>query len=372
MTRELPIVSFVAPSGTGKTTFLERLIPALRARGVRVMAIKHDVHRFDVDRDGKDTARLTAAGAARVLIANRQKLALMAALDGEVPLRTLVERYARDVDLVLTEGYRGSAMPKLLVHRSTATPRRPWPDGTIAAIQNLVAVVGDTTPDEVPEGTPRLPLDDAGPCADFLVERFLPRQPVRRLTGVVLAGGHSRRMGEDKASLVFADEPLLPRVVQRLRQVCDDVIVVARTEQELPALPDDVRVLTDLLPDLGPLGGLLTGLAAARTPFVFLAACDLPHLDPELVRWLAAHPARADVLLPQRDGHAEPTHAIYGAACLAAIKGAVLSGELGMGSWLGSVRVERIPEEAWRAVDPGGRSFLNVNTPEDLERARGL
>ena len=73
MTRELPIVSFVAPSGTGKTTFLERLIPALRARGVRVMAIKHDVHRFDVDRDGKDTARREALYQGRDLEGEKAK-----------------------------------------------------------------------------------------------------------------------------------------------------------------------------------------------------------------------------------------------------------------------------------------------------------
>ena len=73
-----------------------------------------------------------------------------------------------------------------------------------------------------------------------------------------------------------------------------------------------------------------------------------------------------------RDGHAQPTHAIYGARCLGAIKQAVLSGELGMGTWLGAVRVERVGEAQWRAVDPDGRSFLNVNTPDDLARVETL
>ena len=166
-----PIVSFVAPSGTGKTTFLEKLIPALAARGLRVMVLKHDVHRFDVDHPGKDTHRFTAAGAHRVLITNRHKLALMGKADGEVPVLTLVERYGDGVDLVITEGYRSSAMPKILVARADATPKRPWADGTIAAIRNLVAVVADHDI-AVPQGdVARFPLGDPGPCAEFLVDR---------------------------------------------------------------------------------------------------------------------------------------------------------------------------------------------------------
>jgi molybdopterin-guanine dinucleotide biosynthesis protein A len=180
-------------------------------------------------------------------------------------------------------------------------------------------------------------------------------------------------MGEDKAALHFGGELLLPRLTERLQTVCEKVVVVRRAGQELPPLPPDIHVVEDLVPGMGPLGGLLTGLAAAPTPFVFLGACDLPLLDPDLIRWLAQHPGRgADVLLPMRDGHAEPTHAVYGARCLGAIKQAMLSGELGMGTWLGALRVERIPEADWRQVHPDGRSFLNVNTPSDLARAEAL
>jgi molybdopterin-guanine dinucleotide biosynthesis protein A len=371
-----PIVSFIAPSGTGKTTFLERLIPALSSRGLRVMVVKHDVHRFDVDHPGKDTHRFTAAGAHRVLITNRSKLALMGAADGEIPLLTLVERYGDGVDLVITEGYRGSAMPKILVARRGAEIRRPWAPDALAAVRNLVAVVSDHEVALPPEHgrAERLPLDDPGPCVAFLAARVAASLPVQRaMTGVLLAGGRSRRMGTDKAQLRVHGELVLPRLAERLGSCCDEVVVVRRARQELPALPGGVRVVEDLVPAMGPLGGLLTGLAAASTPFVFLAACDLPMLDPALIRWLAAQPpGPADVLLPQRDGHPEPTHAIYGARCLGAIKQAMLSGELGMGTWLGSLRVERVPEERWRTVHPDGRSFLNVNTPEDLARVEAL
>ena len=85
-----PIVSFVARSGTGKTTFLCKLIPALRARGVRMMVVKHDVHGFEVDKPGKDTWRLRQAGAQRVVIANAEQIAVMGRSDGEQPLLSLV------------------------------------------------------------------------------------------------------------------------------------------------------------------------------------------------------------------------------------------------------------------------------------------
>lgn len=369
-----PVVSFVAPSGTGKTTFLEKLIPALGRRGLRVLVIKHDVHKFDVDREGKDTQRLTAAGAWRVLIANRQKMAVMGKVDGEVPLRSLVERFGDGVDLVITEGYRRSAMPKILVWRSTAEHRRPWPEGAVAGIDDLVAMVCDAPHPEAGPDVRQLPLHHAEPCADFLVDELFAERlgpaPARELTAVLLAGGHSRRMGIDKASLTFRGAPLLPALVERLGSICSGgVIAVKRSGQTLPALPDGTRVVDDLLPDLGPLGGLLTGLAVAPTPWVFLTACDLPLLDVRLIDWMRRQPAQADVVLPMRDGHAEPVHAIYGVRCLGAIKRSILSGELGMGAWLGSMRVARLDESAWRPVHPSGASFVNVNTPEDLARA---
>jgi molybdopterin-guanine dinucleotide biosynthesis protein A len=210
----------------------------------------------------------------------------------------------------------------------------------------------------------------------FLVSRFLSggSSVDRELTGVLLAGGESKRMGRPKADLTFRGKPLLPALVERLQTVCTGgVLVVRRAGQTLPALPPAARVVDDLLPERAALGGLFTGLALADTRFVLLAACDMPLLSTTLIEAMRVRPpAGADVLLPLRGGHSEPTHAIYGHRCLGAIKRALLAGEYGMGGWLGSVRVERMDESWWRALDPDGRSFLNVNTPEDLARAEAL
>ena len=346
-----PIVSFVARSGTGKTTFLEGVIGALGALGIRVMAVKHDVHGFEVDREGKDTWRFRKAGARQVLIANARKMALMGSVDGEQPLRTLVSRYARDVDLVLTEGYRRSGMPKVLVQRQDA--REPMDLATAGGEAGLggevIALVADY---EVAPGSelPRFALDAPEALAAWLVDRFLaPGRDVRELTGVVLVGRPEHA----------ADLEGLESLVARLEPLCSGGVMVVRPAgTALPQLASPCRVVDDLLPQHAALGGLFTGLALAETPHVLLVGCDQPGLRPELVRLLREHPARAaDVLQLERAGRPEPLPAVYGSRCLGAIKQALLSGELRMDSWHGAVRVERLGEATWRAVDPDGRSF---------------
>ncbi|MEJ2699694.1 MAG: molybdopterin-guanine dinucleotide biosynthesis protein B [Desulfuromonadales bacterium] len=114
---ELKALSFVAKSGTGKTTLLEKVIAELKSRGYRVGAIKHDAHRFEIDKPGKDSYRLTAAGADATLITSPEKLALIKRPEASPPLEELIQRYLDDMDLVLTEGFKKSGLPKIEVHR---------------------------------------------------------------------------------------------------------------------------------------------------------------------------------------------------------------------------------------------------------------
>jgi molybdopterin-guanine dinucleotide biosynthesis protein MobB len=112
------VVSVVAKSGTGKTTLLEKLIAGLKARGYRVGAIKHDAHSFDIDHPGKDSWRLTQAGADTTVITSPAKVAMVRQNGGQEPtLAETVERWFGDVDIVLTEGFKRNSMPKIEVHR---------------------------------------------------------------------------------------------------------------------------------------------------------------------------------------------------------------------------------------------------------------
>ena len=161
-----PIVCFVGKSNSGKTTFLEKLIPELVARGHRVGLVKHDVHGFDLDQPGKDTWRLRRAGAIRVAISSPQQFALIGQVEGEMPLADLAGRYLGDVDIVLAEGYKRSALPKVEVCRAERSQE------LICTPDELVAVVSDLRFD-LP--CPQFGLEDVRGVAKLLEERFLGR-----------------------------------------------------------------------------------------------------------------------------------------------------------------------------------------------------
>src|SRR5512136_289668 len=134
----IPVVSFVAKSGTGKTTLLEKVIAELKERGYRVGALKHDAHRFDIDHPGKDSHRLTVAGADTMLICSPEKLALVKRHAEAPPVEELLATYFADLDLVLTEGFKRSSLPKIEVHRrersTTLLCRGEEHDPTLVAV----------------------------------------------------------------------------------------------------------------------------------------------------------------------------------------------------------------------------------------------
>lgn len=165
-----PLVSFVANSGTGKTTLLEKLIAELKARGFRVGAIKHDAHRFNIDHPGKDSWRLTQAGADTTLITSSEQIALMKKIlpQEEPSLNETVARYCSDLDIVLTEGFKRTSVPKIEVHRKELNQpllcRGEFHD------LDLIAVASDC-PLEL--DVPVFDINDGRGLCDLIVQRFL-------------------------------------------------------------------------------------------------------------------------------------------------------------------------------------------------------
>ncbi|GFO59635.1 hypothetical protein GMST_19600 [Geomonas silvestris] len=164
---ETKAVSFVAKSGTGKTTLLEKVIVNLKERGLRVGVIKHDAHRFDIDHPGKDSHRLTAAGADTMLISSPEKLAVVKKHRASPPIEELIATYFGDVDIVLTEGFKLSSMPKIELHRQersqTLLCRGENYDATLIAIASDEALEVDV---------PVLDLNDPAQVAQFVVDYF--------------------------------------------------------------------------------------------------------------------------------------------------------------------------------------------------------
>lgn len=154
---KIPVYSFTAFSGTGKTTFIEKLIPELKRRGLRVGALKHDAHDFDIDHEGKDTWRMTRAGADITAIASGTKAALM--INRPVSAERLIE-LMDEVDIIIAEGYSELGNKRVLVYRAAlGKPPRLAPD-------DCFAIVSDTLFDTK---TPVFGLDEASKLADFII-----------------------------------------------------------------------------------------------------------------------------------------------------------------------------------------------------------
>ncbi|MDO8355391.1 MAG: molybdenum cofactor guanylyltransferase [Nitrospirota bacterium] len=192
------------------------------------------------------------------------------------------------------------------------------------------------------------------------------------VTGVLLAGGKSRRMGEDKRYLVVGEQTLLERGLAVLRSIFQEVLIVIA--QDSPALDVDARTVRDLVPDCGSLGGLYTGLTEATTPYIFVVACDMPFLDQAVISQFTSRRRSADIVMAKLAGRLHPMHALYSNRCLPVIEQMVLARQLKIQEIVSceSLRVQYVTEGDLVGIDPSCRSFQNVNTPADLEVARSL
>jgi molybdopterin-guanine dinucleotide biosynthesis protein MobB len=164
----LNVVSFVARSGTGKTTLLEKVITELKLRGYRVAAIKHDAHRFQIDHPGKDSYRFTAAGADLMLISSSEKLAMVRQHSAEPDIEELLATYCGGMDIVLTEGFKQSPLPKIEVHRQEVSPSLLCRDERHDP--NLIAVASDAN---LQIDVPLLDINNPAEVADFIERKFL-------------------------------------------------------------------------------------------------------------------------------------------------------------------------------------------------------
>lgn len=198
------------------------------------------------------------------------------------------------------------------------------------------------------------------------------------LSAAVLAGGQSRRMGEDKALLRLEDggPTLLELVLARVRDVADDVLIVA---SERPGYAGyGARVVPDAYPDAGTLGGIATALREASCGHCLVVACDMPFLNKGLLTAMASLPRNYDALVPQVPGESrqgsgliwQTLHAIYGRSCLASIERRLNAGQLKVIGFFPDVRVVPIGVEVVRRYDPEERTFFNANTPAAVVAAR--
>jgi molybdopterin-guanine dinucleotide biosynthesis protein A len=188
------------------------------------------------------------------------------------------------------------------------------------------------------------------------------------LTGVILDGGGSRRMGRDKAFLEVGGVPLVRHVIEALRPVCGDVLVVTKTPSRYASL--GVRVVADADPRRAALVGICTGLRVVTTPLAFVAACDLPHLSGHVVAWMASLAQGYDAVVPWAGGRWHPLHSVYAASALPSLERRLASGAFRLSEALRELRVRPVQEAELAVLSPGLETLRNVNTPDDYRALR--
>ena len=192
-----------------------------------------------------------------------------------------------------------------------------------------------------------------------------------RVTGVIQAGGRSTRMGgEPKALLELGGKRIVERVVDALAAVVSGLLVVTNTPERYAFL--QLPMVADRYPDGGALGGIFTGLAAAPGDAAFTVACDMPFLHPDVIRLVVARAGEADVVIPRVGQQYETMHALYAKSCLDAMETRLRAGQLKIVGFFPDVRVLEIGADAVARHRAPELAFMNVNTPEELARARVL
>jgi molybdopterin-guanine dinucleotide biosynthesis protein A len=192
--------------------------------------------------------------------------------------------------------------------------------------------------------------------------------PVRDLTGLILAGGLSRRMGRNKAFLSIGGVPMIRREIDALLGVCRRVVIVAKDPDTFRSL--GVPVVADHDSHRAALVGLCAGLRAVTTPYAFAASCDLPFLSAGAVAWLASQAPGFDAVVPRIGGRWHPLHAVYAAQAAAVFDDQRAAGRWRLAEAIERMRVRAVAGADLDAIDPGMRTLRNVNTPAEYRAAR--
>jgi molybdopterin-guanine dinucleotide biosynthesis protein A len=202
------------------------------------------------------------------------------------------------------------------------------------------------------------------------------------ITVVIQAGGESSRMGEDKALKLFLGQPLIQRVIEQLTPIADEIIVTTNRPAEYAFLNTSTRLIgqsvhglrlvPDLKPGRGALGGLYTAIASATHPLVAVVACDMPFASQMFFEGARRLMVRdeADVVIAKTNEGYEPFHALYRReTCLPAIESAIEADQWKVISWFHQAKVRTLNPDEIRSLDPSGLCFWNLNTPEEFLEA---
>ncbi|MBI4620163.1 MAG: molybdenum cofactor guanylyltransferase [Desulfobacterales bacterium] len=189
------------------------------------------------------------------------------------------------------------------------------------------------------------------------------------MTGVILAGGKSKRMGRNKAFLEINGQRMVDQIADIFKDTFEEVILV--TNSPIEYLHLDLRIVTDLIPNKGALGGIYTGLFYASSEHIFVIACDMPFLSKGFIDYMVSKAGKFDAVVPRSGDGLQPLHAIYSKRCLRQIEALLELDDLKITNFYPKVRVREISPHEILSFDPEQSIFFNINTPQDVGKVRG-
>ncbi len=348
-------IAFCGYSGSGKTTLISAIIRHLSAR-VSIGYYKHGCHRFDIDREGKDSWTVKEAGAITVMMSDPEKKALVTQ---QTDHSYHLEQHAfSGMDMLFVEGLKELPLPKLiLVDRE----RKILDLISKASITNVAAIVVPDDPDSYSGlGIPILHRDQIHDISAF-IESFLLEYSFksRPLNGLVLAGGRSERMGCDKALIAYHSQNQLLHTAAILQQQCHEVFVSCREEQAETYRHFGIPLITDTYLGIGPLGGLLSAQRANPYAAWVIAACDLPYLERDILHNLCVerNPMRFATAFRNPDsGMLEPLLACYEPKSRHQLIERHLEGKNSLSLFLEESRIKTL-------IPQSNNSLQNINDP---------
>jgi len=273
-------ISICGYSNSGKTTLITRLIENLSSK-FDIGYIKHDVHKFEIDKEGKDTHRAWSSGASHISISNSHHTAY---IHKESPTQRETQSAFNDCDFIFLEGLKKARVNKLVLIDEKKEILESVSRGEI---DNVIGFAGpEKAVKSLPVDAPYFNRNDIPGIANFIRQHFLTLAANVPLFGLVLTGGDSRRMNRDKALLDYHGRPQAEVIYGLLSKVCNQVYISSRKDQWSGKSLGELPEIQDMFLGLGPLSGILSAMHTHPKAAWLVVACDLPYVNHETIETL--------------------------------------------------------------------------------------
>ena len=201
-------------------------------------------------------------------------------------------------------------------------------------------------------------------------EKSEQKKPYDHITGVILAGGSSKRYGQNKAFLEIGSIRLIDHITEEMKNIFKQVILVINGKKDYEYL--EIPIIGDLIKGLGPIGGIYTGLMSISDQAGFFVACDMPFINKKLVRYMVDIKDNHAAVVPSVENKIEPLHAIYAQSCLGPIRNLIDSKCYQVRRFYDQISVRYVKEDEIRKFGSPGKAFLNINTPDEFIKIQSL